>query len=1110
MAAKESTHSDQPAHRTSDDLTAKNTSSRSAPPPAFATGILGLQRAIGNTAVANLVQANHSAARPDRLAAAPCDLIQQLRAQQRQAASPGITQYGVTVVAPDIASQAMAEDVLRHEQVHRAQQDAYLDGTPAGTRAQLEAEACGTPARQACSPHFTPRHGAPPQMLLTYTLQEMQIRLTAIERVLERLEARADNQPNNDRQLESARQALNQFRSQLGGNAPNVPSRLDTAEAVIERVEQVMDALGDRRTEIIRTEQDQTRRRAYMREIDHVRTAYLTAVMHMFTNTAQNDFDTAEAMAEDLPRRLLDIDLARIETHAQSRQGGMIQTARNELIAWIGWFRQRMDAMPQLMQNYEQARRQRSANTAQLQLQLQQQQQLLQLSLRGIGHLDRVISAAEYYGDQNSLDPFIFGAIARLTGRNRRIMALSRAGNLSGLQQAITDLEQDQDVARFYQALPAMLGVSRMVTQLGVTLVSALVTAGVGAAAFHALRGTATTVGFGRMALALGGTAVIEGLVFTGVHTALDAAIMGRQPTVRRFFIDLAWNIGLFGTLRVVSLGVGAGMGRLQMPELARTANVVAAFPVLQSYGVLRFRLERHRMPTDAELQQMTAQNLIMLLAISAGTRAVARWLPTGGQQSRTMRYFRQTYGPQFEALEGAREALLTEVVAEIRSSNAANSQRQATLQNRAQVVEQNFARLLRQVEADPQIDIAVLRTEMAQARGVILEGSQQILQDALGVGAEVSLRPTNALRSYTYRFAGTNRLVARLSALGLRTTVTADAITGRRTVTAQADPGEAPITFVERAEALSGRHEIAVDVNAPEVQQLFTRIGLGPDPALRRTVIQIIERQWATAPNQNLQWATRQAGRELNARLRQNPGRGMDAVVAEIRQAGRAHLRPNNTAMVPVARQMAGQGFLRSQEWLDARTAETRRGAVTEHLARREAQAALQPGTRLLRNVYFIGTRFRNAQLTQPDRVRSTLTEADLMVIRETPTGFEAVSISNVKAGRGQAGAAGAQNQLALDAIDAMNAGQPLEVQEGGQTYYWQILRIEGTATSGQGGRLDLTGNLRQAAGGTAMETVGLRGIRGYSQSIQQNNSELNSIVELLLELQFMQSPEY
>lgn len=1025
------------------------------------------------------------------------------------AGAPAVTQYGITVVRSGFRYSSQTGDILRHERVHRAQQRAFFQNKPIGTRSQLEEEAQLTPSSTAFAPQFEPKYAASPEMLLTYSLSEMQERVNSIERVLARLEARTDNQPNNVRQLRDARQALNRFRSGLGSSSTNVVQRLENAEGIIERVERAMMALGQRRAEVIRTEQDQSRRQDYVREIDYVRDAYLAAVLLMFSSTAQRDFNLAEAMAQDLPRRMLEVDLGRIERHAQSRRGGNIQTARTELITWIQWFRQRLDALPQLAQAYQRARQQSGSAVRTAQQQLEQERQLLELSLRGIGHLDRVITAAEFYGDQRSIDPFIFGAIARLTGRVRRLQQLSTSVNLAGLQRAITSLESDQNVERFYRALPAMLGVSRLVTQLGVTLVSALAASGVGTAVFGALRGSASTVGLGRLALAVGGTAVVEGIVFTGVHTALDAAIMGRQPTARQVLIDLAWSIGLFGTLRTLSLGVGAGLTRLQLPMLHGPVSMATSYPVLHGYGLLRFRLEQGRMPNDQEMRQMTAQNLLMLLAISVGTRAVSRWLPRGGRQSRMMRQFRRVYGPQFEALEGAREALLNEIVRDIQAGRGADAQRQAALQARAQQVEQRFTQLLTQVEGDARFDINVIRTEMMQARGYILEGSHQLLQQALGVGQEVSLRATGAMRSYTYRSGGTNRLVARLRTLGMQTTIDQDPVTGRRTVTTQGGQNEPPITFTERAETMSGRHEIAIDVNAPEVQQLFQQIGLGTDAALRRTVIYMLEGFLGRQPQQSLQWGARQVRRELAVRQRQNPGQSMDDIVREIRQRGRACLDPQNAQFVAVAQQMAGRGFLRSQEWLDARNAEQRRGAVAEYFARRQARTGQPRGTRLLRNVYFIGSRFRDAQLTQPDRVRTTMAEADLMTIRETSTGFEAVQIINVKAGRGQAGAASTQNQMAIQAIDAMQTGQPFSVREGGQTYYWRILRIEGTEV-GTGTHIDLTGRIRQAHGGTSAETMGPRGARGYSQHLPYNNQELDRIVTLLQELHFMRSPGY
>ena len=83
----------------------------------------------------------------------------------------------------------------------------------------------------------------------------------------------------------------------------------------------------------------------------------------------------------------------------------------------------------------------------------------------------------------------------------------------------------------------------------------------------------------------------------------------------------------------------------------------MAGFPFAHGWGVLRFRVEQNRWPTKAELDQMTAESVIMMAAIAVGSKGVQRYIEARKTATSLSLFYRE-YGSRFEALETLRTDL--------------------------------------------------------------------------------------------------------------------------------------------------------------------------------------------------------------------------------------------------------------------------------------------------------------------------------------------------------------------------------------------------------------------------------------------------------------------
>lgn len=504
----------------------------------------------------------------------------------------------------------------------------------------------------------------------------------------------------------------------------------------------------------------------------------------------------------------------------------------------------------------------------------------------------------------------------------------------------------------------------------------------------------------------------------------------------------------------------------------------------------------------------MTAHNLLMMAGLAVGMRAVQRWIPTGRRPT-ALQLFRQEYGWRFETIDAGRQRLVEELGQLVRSGRATDQAAVDQVRPRARILEQEFSRILAEAQADRNINLAEIRTQLKQARTTVIEGQSELLARELGLAEETGLRSAGTGRAYTYSPGKTNDLEGRLRALGARVTKTQEQGTGLRTMTAQfgTDP---PLTFRERQLPTYGTREISVDASHPAVQDLFARFSIA-DPLAQQMVVEMLTFQLAREPTRTTEWAAQQVQGSLNRMRRAAPaGRTVEELVLELRRRG-IIASTVSPALLTRAQELVATGILRSEEWLSARNDDNFLGVVGEWLGRSIVQGGAPAGARTLRNVHFVGDVFTDAQGTRPRQmssgrpmVNTDIAELDYMVASQTGGPFEVHSVVNVKGVTGRGGEGVTQNELALSCIRTTR-GELFPIRDGSQTYYARLRSVSGIdAATSQA--VDLSA-LREAPGGARAETLGPQGARGYSGSLGHSAADILTLARILREIQMQQT---
>ncbi len=634
-----------------------------------------------------------------------------------------------------------------------------------------------------------------------------------------------------------------------------------------------------------------------------------------------------------------------------------------------------------------------------------------------------------------------------------------------------------------------------MIAKVGVATLAGLATGGVGGLVSGGARATATGLTL-RGAATFAGTAVLEAATFTAVNATASTLLFGEQFSFGSLLKDFAWNLGLFVVLRGVS-GVSRSALRVaELQALAAPMNLTVGFPFAHGWGIMRFRIDQNRWPTDAELQQMTAESVLMLGGIAVGSAVVQRWMGARGRATALPLLYRE-YGWRFDALETMRQAVATR----IRTAEAAGRGNDRTeaeaVKVQAEVVEKSFRELLETIIKDKRFTVTQMRAELNALREAAPDLAAELISEVLGVPVDVLLRRAGPA-SYTYGNGKTSALETSLEA-GYRIGKETDPKTGLRTLTASAKD-KPSLIFQERSAALD------FDTHVFDVQKLSLEVGV-TSPAARRMLWRILSEEGVASDPV----AATRSTRARIKRIVKEASKTADEALAEMHTKGRLGTTAK-PELVKLADGLRSKGILTSSEWLDARGIENQRGVVGEWLA----HEALAPttGSRLFRRVTVTGDIYDDAAgtaLSKNDkggnRSNVTVAETDLVQASERSGRFDVEAIINVKTSgaKGMARSASLQNAN-FDSIVRAQPGELVKINDGSSVRYARVTSIAGVDGTNV---VDLTGKLDPSTS-VRMETVGPKGAGGFGRTLGQNAATLSRLAELLVERHLIDSGDY
>lgn len=947
-------------------------------------------------------------------------------------------------------------------------------------------------------------------------LSDLQARLKILEIAMKRTTDRYQNKDGWEQPLiAEGFKNLAALRGSLTGSADDV-ALIEDAEGIVERLEPTLLTILDKWKEVQAAPDLKDVQGAYGNEIAAVQRAYFTAHSKLLTNGQVTAFNEAEQKAAALPRALIEVNLKRFETIPQHYT--MMEPTRKWIAEWVVSVRGDLDALEKLVADLNVARQANAPNVAALEAAVLEKGELVQLSIEAIGFWDQARQAFEYLAGQKNYIYQAYSSISHLVQRCRTMKDLAEGGKLADLRAAVDRYRNDQDIKTFYRGLPMIAAGSRFLVILGITLIATMVTAGIaglvagGAATGGAAAGATATGITARTALAFAGTAALEALTFTAVSTSLNAALLGQKVTPKSFVHELLWNIGLFGVLKGLSVGVGRGMTALELPKLTGAVSAGLSMPLLHYYGMLRFRLEEGRAMTQAEIQMADAQSLIMMTGMSLGSAVVQRW--TGKNKASELAKFERDYGFRFKEIENGRQMLIEEVAELIRTNRGDDKVALDDIRDRGQKLEDIFKTVVKEIEA--KVDLVKLRAEL-ESLGVEIadDASKGGLALALGVDVATGLRRAgNSDRAYSYAWNKTNQMESRLRALrGATVTKETDPLTGQKTLTLKFG-NDPPIIFQERPDPIYSEVEVEVDPADPLVVKLIADLKL-TDPVAIRTLVRAIMAELGRGPKQGMSSAIGKVRKVIKTKSTVTTGATPESVLLDMHAKG-IKASSAEPALIALAEKLVKDGVADSAAWLEQKSAPQRLGLLGERLGLDLAPKPTGVGARILTNVKVVGDFFVDAAGTTPRTMTSgrpatgvEITEVDYMGVSGTGADIVVENVANVKAAPSLGGPASAQNMNAISAVRGFIAGKLAVIKDGQTSYYARISSIKGVDPAGAA--VDFSAaTTSEAKTGIGAKTIGPKNAGGYDASLPYTKSEIETVVELMREIQAKRSSDY
>jgi hypothetical protein len=822
--------------------------------------------------------------------------------------------------------------------------------------------------------------------------------------------------------------------------------------------------------------------------IDALRARYGTVISRLLQPDAMVTYEEAQRWAERSP---VDVMLDALRAHGELNKDLLLSSAT--LVVWADDLRKRLDALYATRQQLP-----TKPGGLALTQHVHEEAAFLEAAVRGIQLYGQQLVAFERFikNRPGVLDTPLVDAMNRLHDRVEAIKAAYDKHDTSDLKLRVDALESDENVKTFYQALPASMQVTRLIGKIGVTTLAALATGGVGGLLTGGARAAATGITL-RGALTFAGTAVLEAVTFTGVNAVASNLLFDEKIRFGSLLKDFAWNLGLFGVLRAVSGVSAVALRAAELQALSAPVQLVAGFPFAHGWGVFRFRVEQSRWPTKVELDQMTAESVLMIAAIAVGSKGVQRFIEARKTASSLSLFYRE-YGWRFEALETLR-ADLGESVKKAEAGGKGNDTAELdAARAKAKTLEGKFQQLLDSLLKDKRFRVSQIREELNALRDTAPDVGAALLAQALGVPLDVGIRRAGKA-SYTYASGKTSALEDSLSA---QYTVrkASHPITGLKTVTATSS--KAP-TLVFQERAAGG---LDLDVGLFDVQKLMLDFSL-TDPDAQKMLWRLLSDNGIEKNAKQATTTTRKQIKDLATKAGKTP----DEALRDLHKTGRLRSTAPKV-VVETADRLDKSGILTSAEWLDARGLDNQRGVVGEWLAKEAVP--VPSGTRVLRRVTVQADLFEDSAGAVPardadGRARANVTaaETDLVFGREVAGTVEVDTVINVKASgeKGMAKSATVQNAN-FEAVVRAKSGDLVELQLADGVRFARIKSI--TALEG-GAVVDLTGKLKPAAS-LSSETVGPKGAGGFSKQLTQDKGSISAIANVLHETQLTRSGEY
>ncbi|TDW77122.1 eCIS core domain-containing protein [Kribbella pratensis] len=541
-------------------------------------------------------------------------------------------------------------------------------------------------------------------------------------------------------------------------------------------------------------------------EIDEVRRDYRDAAEKILTAEALPTLKRADEHNAELPRTLTRLKL----NYYTSRWSKYpeIQGSVGEINDWATALQGDLDSLTAQARVIEQARLTGDPHLRGLENAFDQDAQLLAASIEALGEWDSAVHAFEYLKGNTS--QFGYEGVNRIAARLGQMKRAALDRDLPFLELLLRDHKADEAVKDFYQKLPSLVMWSHLIIGLAITLIAAIVTAGVGlaisaagAAAATAIAGSAAAVETSVAAgVVLKATFVIklgaEALVFTAISRELSSLVPGMQPK-GSFWGEFLWNLGMFGIMHgasqlskglIEALAIQSSVGKFVVEQ-------ATSFVALEAFGFVKFAVEEGRTMTLAEFGTMSMQNVVMMSAMAA-TMGPMKPMMTALESDLTSAFSKFSLRYRARALELAERRTTLEVNVRDRMTHTpdATAEQTGDLKADAMRLDQDLKVLVEDVKNDPAVDLQKLAREVS---GVVTLTKETTVVDLLpGLDSAAGLQPTGEGTSWSFASGKASEVTGYLERGGYVVASEQTAGSGKAVIEVEL-PGKGRVTFVER-----------------------------------------------------------------------------------------------------------------------------------------------------------------------------------------------------------------------------------------------------------------------------------------------------------------------